>query len=472
MLTYYDENSQRIITFEKLETLEAEYNIKYNSMLNMYINIDMVDCAEIDGDFYPNEIIGELHFITYAEYPGIYAYTDDCVYLEDAKEYATFDWARFNCFRCDGCGHWFYNENGIINTSTGTYCKSCCTDIMIYDYHDWNGAYFPQGEGNAGQNGNRLFLGFELEIDDIDDISDYDLAESVLRHYDNDFIHCERDSSVEFEFISQPATLELHRRKSYDTDLMGELVGYCRSHSAGTCGLHVHVNKDFFTKKSYNRLKLLINFYKQEIFKFSRRQSWNYSYANFGDDLPKNKITSKKAKKKSHGHNTWFNEGNSKTLEFRMFRGTLKHKTFMATLELVNSLCWLADSDINVISWSDIITYGDNRYCKEYSDNRNIYCDSVLDFEQIELQELEEFNKLKELSDYIFAKDGHLCYFIVTDECVYLNFTDNTYSDDRIGYKFLVDAYNKRDILDYFGNSLKPIATMKQFSKMLQGGAL
>ena len=45
--------------------------------------------------------------------------------------------------------------------------------------------------------------------------------------------------------------------------------------------------------------------------------------------------------------------------EFRLFRGTLKYKTFLATLQFVDMICRLAimldDSEFEKMSWSDFV---------------------------------------------------------------------------------------------------------------------
>ena len=50
---------------------------------------------------------------------------------------------------------------------------------------------------------------------------------------------------------------------------------------------------------------------------------------------------------------------NSDTIEFRLFRGTLRYKTFIATLQLVDEICcWainMTDSEFEAMSWLDFV---------------------------------------------------------------------------------------------------------------------
>ena len=63
--------------------------------------------------------------------------------------------------------------------------------------------------------------------------------------------------------------------------------------------------------------------------------------------------------KKSYGSYVAINICNYHTIEFRLFRRTLKYNTLIATLELVNKICELAvlmnDDGISKISWSEFV---------------------------------------------------------------------------------------------------------------------
>jgi hypothetical protein len=66
-----------------------------------------------------------------------------------------------------------------------------------------------------------------------------------------------------------------------------------------------------------------------------------------------------KAKKGNNGRYAAVNLMNYSTIEFRLFRGTLKYNTLIAAIELVNKICDLAmhltEDDIAKISWSDFV---------------------------------------------------------------------------------------------------------------------
>ena len=64
-------------------------------------------------------------------------------------------------------------------------------------------------------------------------------------------------------------------------------------------------------------------------------------------------------------------------LEFRLFRGTLKYNTFIATIQLVNHICDAAiyntDESIAKLSWSDFVSDITEAELIQYLKERNLY---------------------------------------------------------------------------------------------------
>ena len=97
-----------------------------------------------------------------------------------------------------------------------------------------------------------------------------------------------------------------------------------------------------------------------ELLKFSRRtensiRQWANRYGITGDT----KTTYKSAKDKYSGRYVAVNLLNTNTIELRLFRGTLRYETFIATLQLVDEICNLAirltDAELENLSWSDFV---------------------------------------------------------------------------------------------------------------------
>lgn len=76
------------------------------------------------------------------------------------------------------------------------------------------------------------------------------------------------------------------------------------------------------------------------------------------------------AKKGYHGGRyTCVNLQNSDTVEFRMFRGTLKANTLLATLELVDRICDVAinlsDEELRSLAWTTFVSGMPEDCCPE-----------------------------------------------------------------------------------------------------------
>lgn len=140
-------------------------------------------------------------------------------------------------------------------------------------------------------------------------------------------------------------------------------MGY-KSHDAETCGLHVHLSRRAFgsseTEQDLNIMKLLYIFEKfwPQFVKFSRRTEaqLNRWAARYGLTDPLDALLDRaKGAERYHAINLQpYN-----TIEIRMFRGTLKYNTFIATLEFCQ---YLYDSVMNndieklqQMTWSDFV---------------------------------------------------------------------------------------------------------------------
>ena len=77
---------------------------------------------------------------------------------------------------------------------------------------------------------------------------------------------------------------------------------------------------------------------------------------------------------------------NYHTVEFRLFRGTLKHNTLIAALELVDQICELAifrtDDEMQKMSWSEFVSKVTEPKLIRYLKERNIYINDEINAEE------------------------------------------------------------------------------------------
>ena len=90
--------------------------------------------------------------------------------------------------------------------------------------------------------------------------------------------------------------------------------------------------------------------------------------------------------KKGHGSRyTCVNLTNADTIEFRMFRGTLKLNTLIATLQLVDHICdaaiFMSDDELHDLSWSSFVSAIKEPELVQYLKERNLYINEPVEGE-------------------------------------------------------------------------------------------
>lgn len=278
---------------------------------------------------------------------------------------------EYSYTRCEGCGCIISNDEA--NYTDGDdypYCDECYRKIEDEPIKSYG--YKPEpifyGSGN-------LFYGVELEIDKGGERGDY--AEEILNtaNAHNLHLYAKHDGSIDdgFELVSHPMTLEYHTNTMNWSNVMDMALSLdYRSHQTQTCGLHIHVNRkafgnDYDTQEdSISRIVHFVEMHWNELLKFSRRTEANMNrWASRYGISTTAKDTYKNAKAKHCGRYVAINLENYSTIEFRIFRGTLRYKTFLATLQLVDEICNLAiklsDRELEGMSWSDFVIQIDSK---------------------------------------------------------------------------------------------------------------
>ena len=270
------------------------------------------------------------------------------------------------CF-CADCGRLVQNSDAyyLDEDEDVPYCCDC------YDRNQSRTAIHPYGykpEPIFYGEGNRYF-GIELEIDDAG--KDSFNARSLLNVANAEHLHIyiKSDSSLDdgMEIVTHPMSMAYHQQQMPWESILAcaRDMGY-KSHDTGTCGLHIHVSRRCFGEtfeeqdRHIARLLYFVEHHWLELLKFSRRSEaqikrWasRYGYKNTPQEILNT------AKSGSVGRYACVNIQNYDTIEFRMFRGTLKINTLIATLQLVNEICNVAidfsEEELSHLSWFDFV---------------------------------------------------------------------------------------------------------------------
>jgi hypothetical protein len=192
----------------------------------------------------------------------------------------------------------------------------------------------------------RVLLGLELEMEINESLNLDDKAEELLCHLGHaqggrQYALLEHDGSINhgFEMVTGYTGLDVHAKQL--SFFKGKFSG-AKSHNTSTCGLHVHVCKAGMSMLHAAKMILFINDPQNQklIHAIARRDSSGFAkYQNKAEDkswIKDARRYSSKAAQLSHLNADRYealNFQNEKTIEFRLFRGTLKYSTIMACLE-------------------------------------------------------------------------------------------------------------------------------------------
>ena len=293
--------------------------------------------------------------------------------------------------RCTHCGALIHRRDTYYR-GDDPYCYDCYHTLPAQGIND----YYFKPEPIFYGTGKRYF-GVELEVDEGGE-SDSN-AERVLdiANSGRELIYCKHDGSLNdgFEIVTHPMTLDFHENNMPWAEIMEEAkkMGYL-SHQAETCGLHVHVNRTTFgnteseQEAAIARVLYFFEKFWEELLKFSRRTQRQLDHwaARYGyKEKPKDILDHAKGHN-SAGRYTAVNLTNRDTVEFRMFRGTLKYNTLIATLELLDNICemavYLTDKDVQGLSWTSFVVGCTQPELVQYLKERRLYVNDAVASEE------------------------------------------------------------------------------------------
>lgn len=243
-----------------------------------------------------------------------------------------------------------------------------------------------------------LLLGAEIEVGGNNNISSDNDKNSTVKKCiqimngsnsdEENLIYSTHDSTVQIEFDTMPCSLEFHKNKMNYREMFEYLdkEGY-KGHDCKTAGLHIHTNRNYLGKSRISqelvisKILYILEKFNDEICVIARRDN---EYSEFvGSKKEENSLVELYGKYKDHGKRAALNLQHKDTIEFRMFKSTLKYETFILTLEFVKDIIDYAKSasieEIELIKWADLMklfspalrNYYTERYNKQYKKTMN-----------------------------------------------------------------------------------------------------
>lgn len=295
----------------------------------------------------------------------------------------------FMCNNCDSYDNhmnaYFFNDQ--------RYCENCFND-NVYDCNDCSERYWADDGHDCsyddddycgvihnydyrprpiffGHQESRYFLGFELEVEAMDD--NRSEGAQLAQNYLQEHAYMKSDGSLNdgFEIVTHPHTLEAY--KTLDWSVLDRLrsEGF-RSWNTDTCGLHVHISRtafgngdsrrvrDYVISRQMHELRFMKLIYdnQRQVERLAGRQSNHY--ASFMD---KGRLVRKvKDGSQANGRYSVINTDNNDTIEVRIFRGSLRKERVMSALEFVTaSVEYTRNLKVNskngALTWTHFVAY-------------------------------------------------------------------------------------------------------------------
>lgn len=305
-------------------------------------------------------------------------------------------WVCFECISeyrtCDECDNLYLWDDLETMPDDRELCASCAEHFRRRSIHNYSYKPNPKykvkhksDQIDTDMNIHELLFGVELEID-----RGYDPGACSSELAQNTDVYCKHDGSLGgngIEIVSHPCTLSYHLNELGWDSLMetAKRYGYS-SHNAKTCGLHVHIGRrqleDGSGEDNAAKLVLAVDRHWGNLVTFSRRTESQLCHWASRNDLDLEDAFDERTlldialETENEGRYQAVNLTNDKTVEIRIFRGTLELSTFKATLELVSNFCEYVKKhtalEVMNSEWLDIA------YFKEYPELNNYLIDKGL----------------------------------------------------------------------------------------------
>jgi hypothetical protein len=249
---------------------------------------------------------------------------------------------------CESCGCIVHYDDARCDDDDYYYCRSCWRSNRDGNVNSYSYKPDPVFYTNTPEKIREWFGGVELEIDGGRNRGD---TADAIYTIGEGRVYLKDDSSLNsgFEIVSHPMSIDYHLNvMPWGEIIDAALKNKWRSHDTQTCGMHVHVNRNYFgsTIQSQDlniaKLLILVNNIWDQMIALSRREECHWAHKvklNIKSTDTRRIIADKAKACANSGRYQAINLTNWNTIEFRTFKGTLQIDTFRGTLDLVNTLC-------------------------------------------------------------------------------------------------------------------------------------
>lgn len=275
-------------------------------------------------------------------------------------------------YRCSRCGD--YCTEDVIEYHDGEYyCPYCAPSDYLSDYHHTDAETFL----NTGADKTQPYLGVELEVEFPDESSRANAAEYIrCNDLYGSYYDCKEDGSLGeygMEVVTQPATPAYHMSGYNQLMLSAGTIYGATSHDNGHCGLHVHIDREYFVSTDIPYacdragfiMDSIISANEPYIMLFTRRTYGKLNHwAQLLNMTPAKEPKTLNAKLADYRNAKYtryqaVNMENSDTIELRLFRGTLNPETYFATVEFAAALAYLTRALLPIPEYASTLRWPD-----------------------------------------------------------------------------------------------------------------
>lgn len=279
---------------------------------------------------------------------------------------------RENYFTCQRCHKPVHKQrDGVYRSANnGTVCETCWKQIpRIYHYgHKPDPVFFQMPDEKPRKRG----YGVENEIDG-GDVNDF-----FGREVDFDEVYYKHDGSLGpdgIECVTHPASLRYHMEKMPWAEILAAAKQAGYSGRRQNVGTHIHISRRMFgavvdeQEANIAKFMLLVDRFWPQMIRFSLRtesaaSQWAARFNAVSNDNPIDeddlgRITDRMKRTASGHRHIAVNIGNTNTVEFRLFKGTLSKTILIAMLQFTDHMvqfCKRVPFDVvGMISWDELI---------------------------------------------------------------------------------------------------------------------
>jgi hypothetical protein len=246
--------------------------------------------------------------------------------------------------QCRGCGDWFDSDDDDWTYGEDGYCRACAErerereqeerENEVIGSHNDKVNTRPAGKGP-------VWYGVELEVEAGDDrVESAEDTISALDDYDRgDDYEIKRDGSLDngFEIVTRPADWDWHKEfwGNIATPRAAGRIGI-KSWKTTTCGMHVHASRKPLTELQIAKIALFLNrrANAELISAIAGRDILAYYYCQSKALRDKPRMSEREQTARYEPLNLY----NRETIEFRIFKGTLKLSSILKNIEFCQAL--------------------------------------------------------------------------------------------------------------------------------------